>query len=323
MESENSMARATPFVGVHHIGLTVVDADAAARFYVVAAGFSDVTSARQPNLMTSGGRMLRSGNAYIRLLPASRTIALRSVPRPVSDAGIVHICLQSTAVEALYNKFASAGATFHGPLTDLGTGFLYCYARDVENNVIELEGVAPVWEDPAPWVAHVSLTSHDVDRLAMFYAALLGTRATVSGRIGPNRKMDAIPGLAGTEIKAAWIPAANMQIEVIQYLQPATSKPDAPHAIDAPGYGYICLEVSDVAAASQRALAEGATIAVGLSPLHASGDEEFVCTDPDGNVLVLKSFKLNDVSLTLDALSDRDIVARFAARRDQLTNRVH
>ena len=44
---------------------------------------------------------------------------------------------------------------------------------------------------------------------------------------------------------------------------------------------------------------------------------------PDGNVLVLKSFKLNDVSLTLDALSDRDIVARFAARREQLTNRVH
>ena len=331
MESEKNSAQVSPFVGVHHVGLTVANPESAARFYADAAGFVEVACANLAGLprglTPDAERLLRSGNAYVRLLPLLAPATARGVPRPVSEAGIVHICLQSTAIDALYQKFAVAGATFHGPLIDLGTGFLYSYARDIENNVIELEGVAPVWEDAAPWVAHVSLTSANVERLASFYAALFGNRATVSGRIGPNKKFDVISGLTGTELRAAWIPAGNMQIEVIQYLHPATIEASESHAAlrsTQPGYAYICLEVSNVREASQRALAAGAHgAAVSFAMPGERCDDCFVCTDPDGNVLVLKAFQSSDAILTLNALADRDIVSRFAERREQLTNRVH
>ncbi len=316
MENSDSV-----FIGVHHVGLTVTDADAARRFYSTAAAFEDAPDLDQrlmPGTPDVGvGKFMRGVNANLRIIkaqPSSGMIARAAGQRPVSEAGITHVCLQSTRLDALYKNFQSAGATFHAPPVDLGTGFLYSYARDFEANVVELEGTAPVWDDPTPWLAHVSFSSADRDRLTNFYATLLGQSAIKSSRLGPNSKLDLVSGLAGTEFMAAWIPAGNMQVEVIQYLQPPTlARTDAQPA-NTPGYQYLCFEVTDVAVAAARARDAGATQSDDMAAM--SGRNQYHCTDPDGNRLVLMALDATDSDLSINALSDPGITARLLALRE-------
>jgi catechol 2,3-dioxygenase-like lactoylglutathione lyase family enzyme len=303
------------FIGVNHIGLTVADIDASTRFYAVAAGLAAAAGPEprvpMPASLDGEGKFLRGLNARLRIVKS--TSAPNVTPRPVSEAGITHVCLQSTQMESLYRQFQAAGATFHAPPVDLGTGFLYSYARDVEANVVELEGTAPVWDDPTPWIAHVSFTSADVDRLSAFYATLLGQTAIRSPRIGPYSKLDLVSGLAGTEFMAAWIPAGNMQIEVIQYLQPPTLARSHPHSPNEVGYSYICFEVADVAVAAARARDAGATQSPELA--LQSGFTHHFCADPDGNLLLLMSCDSAHDYFSINALRDPHIASRLLALR--------
>ena len=310
MKDSNSV-----FIGVHHIGLTVVDVDTSARFYATAAGLVATAEADSrapvPKSLDGEHKFLRSLNARLRIMKS--TSARKATPRPVSDAGITHVCLQSTQMESLYRQFQTAGATFHAPPVELGTGFLYCYARDVEANVVELEGTAPVWDDPTPWIAHVSLTSADVDRLSAFYATLFDQPVIMSPRIGPNPKLDLVSGLTGTEFRAAWVPAGNMQIEVIRYLQPQTlARSNSPPPNDL-GYSYLCFEVAEVAAAAACARAAGATQSPDMAQL--SGLTHHFCADPDGNILLLMSLDSEHDDFSINALPDPYIASRLNALR--------
>ena len=313
--------------GIHHIGLTVTNANSAARFYATAANLVLANATEQQLGLPSAAHnetpetalMLRGANAYVRLLASRLPIIARQQPRPVAEAGIVHICLQSPDMNALYDNFRIAGATFHAPPVDLGTGFLYAYARDLEANVVELEGVPPVWDDPAPWLAHVSFSSADVDRLADFYATVFAQTASKSTRLGPNHRLDAVSGMKDTEFKAAWIPAGNMQVEVIQYFQPATVPHHSPRALTDAGYSYVCLEVADLACAAAHMLASGATQSPSLAAI--SGRNRYFCVDPDGNILLLLALEPAEQACAIAALPDPMIVSRMAFIRDQMNQK--
>lgn len=311
--------------GIHHVALTVAKAVAAEGFYARAAGMAsapDVAAALQleqpPGVAAS--RFLRGSNMHLRLLEAKDPIfpAQGTPRRPVSQAGIVHLCMQSPKVDTVFEAFSSQGADFHGTPVDLGTGFLYCYARDLEQNVVEIEGVPPVWEDPTPWVAHVSFSSHDRDRLADFYAAVLGTTAHKSPDIGPRKAIDAVSGLELTRFKAAWIAGPNIQVEVIQYLQPATTEHVGTRRFSDLGYAYVAFEVGDVSHESRRFIAAGASQSTELAAL--STPSQCYLADPDGNLLLLLA--LPEASpVGLAALPDVDVVARMAATRATLLKR--
>ena len=136
--------------GIHHVALTLANARGAAKFYADAAGFTAVDNVHL-RLPTSANAIehtdaswLQAPNAYLRLLEPTAPPQPPKARREVAEAGIVHVCLQSVDMDNLYQNFARAGASFHAPPVDLGTGFLYSYARDAENNVVELEGVPPV-----------------------------------------------------------------------------------------------------------------------------------------------------------------------------------
>jgi glyoxylase I family protein len=262
--------------------------------------------------------LLNSSNAYLRLLQPTTLPSPRTDQRPVAEAGIVHVCLQSPSIDDLYSRFSIANATFHAPPVDLGTGYLYSYARDNEANVVELEGVPPVWGDTAPWVAHVSFSSHDVDRLADFYADIFAHPATKSPRLGPSRRMDAVSGMKDTEFKAAWIPAGNMQVEVIQYLNPPTLAHRTSRALSDIGYSYVALEVADLDKAVSHLLAQGAIEADALA--HMCTDRQYFCADPDGNILLLVAIDESDQAHSIAALPDPTIVTRMALRREELLN---
>ena len=308
--------------GIHHVGLTLGNVRDAAQFYAAAAAFTvfNNTALRLPTGLNAvevdGASWLQAPNAYLRLLEPRIALEPRKTRREVAEAGIVHVCLQSTSIEDLYQKFACAGATFHAPPVDLGTGFLYSYARDTEHNVVELEGVPPVWQDTTPWIAHVSFSSADIDRLADFYAEVVNRKAIKSPRFGPSPKMDLVSGMQNTEFRAAWIEAGNMQIEVLQYFVPATVAVTKERALCDIGYSYVCFEVDDMSAAINHLLSLGATQTAALAGM--SEPNKYFCCDPDGNIVLLLSLAENEQQFTLAALPDAHVTRRMANARDAM-----
>ena len=316
--------------GIHHVAICVDDIKSATNFYLHTAQLEIENDADQLGLPilpgTSEATMLRGANARLRLIALNhlavqtngRAANTAEPMRPVSKAGITHFCLQAPEIKALYLQFAIAGATFHSDPVDLGTGFLYCYSRDLEANVVELEGVPRLWDDPRPWFAHVSLSTPDIERLSAFYSGVLEQPAIRSGPLGPNRRLDQVAGLHNVELKAAWIPAQNIQIEVMQYFQPPTT----PKSLDErawaelatqAGYCYICFEVTDAQNALDYLLSLGATQTPAMATL--SGGHLAFCADPDGNLLLLLSLSSEAQSFSIAHLDDPFIGTRMTEMR--------
>jgi catechol 2,3-dioxygenase-like lactoylglutathione lyase family enzyme len=299
----------SPFLGINHVGIVAHDAAALARFYGDAAALRPWPALEKINLPGSG-ITLAGPNAGLRVL-AGGPLPQR---RAVSEAGITHLCFQSTAVDHLRESFTQAQAAFHCPLIDLGTGFLYCYARDTEHNVAELEGVMPVWADRTPWFAHVNVACADIARQSAFYGALFGTAATRSPRLAGDPRLDQIADLHGVELRMAWVAAGNMQIELIHYSQP-TAQATTPHSTrrqaGAGGHAYVALETADLAAAAAHLLACGGSLAE-AQPAR----DTVIAADPEGNPLwLLARDTLKQHGAAYSQLPQPDITARFAAAR--------
>ena len=304
----------SPFVAINHVGIVAYDLRALTAFYLQAAGLKPW--AAHATLDFGGpGVALAGPNAGLRLMPGG------AMPqrRHVSEAGITHLCLQSTAIESLRAAHADAQAAFHCPLIDLGTGYLYCYARDTEHNVVELEGVAPVWADATPWLAHVNVACADLPRQCEFYAALLGAAATRSPRLRNDERLDRIADLPGVELRMAWVPAGNMQVELIHYSQPAyaattaaTTATRSRRTPGASGHAYVAFEVQDLAAARAHLLACGGT-------LQDERVGTVIGADAEGNPLwLLDRGWLTRHGASVTQLAQPDIVSRFNAARAAL-----
>lgn len=306
---------ASAFTGVHHVGIAAHDAARLQRFYADAAALRP-WPALDALALPGDGVALAGPNAGVRVLPGA------GVPqrRPVSAAGITHLCLQSPRIAALRAAHADAGAAFHSPLVNLGTGFLYCYARDPEHNVTELEGVADVWPDATPWFAHVNVAAADLPRLCDFYAGVFGSAATRSPRLRNDARLDAIADLPGVELRMAWVPAGNLQVELIHYTQPlaaATTAPGTRRDAGAGGHAYIALEVADLGAATAQLLQLGGSAAAVTAADAASGLRR--AADPEGNALwLLDRSTLTRHGAAIAQLPAPDIAQRFAAARQAL-----
>jgi catechol 2,3-dioxygenase-like lactoylglutathione lyase family enzyme len=301
-----------PILGIHHVGIVAHDAPALASFYQQAAGLQP-----WPPMDAAGlpgqGIALAGPNAGVRLLPGGAAPRRR----PVSEAGITHLCLQSPAIDALHADFVAAQASFHSPLVDLGTGFLYCYARDTEYNVTELEGVAPVWMVPRPWIAHVNVACANLLSQCAFYGALCSAPVVRSPRLKGDARLDQIADLQGVDLRMAWVPAGNLQVELIHYEQPehaATRYPSTRREPGACGHAYIAFEVASLGAARAHLLACGGSLAAeDAAPGLAIG------ADPEGNALwLLDRDHLIAQGASFSQLPQPDITARFAAARASL-----
>lgn len=266
-------------LGIHHIGLTVANLPQAQSFFKQAAQFAPWRAARQ---LDFGGQYTLLCNVNAGLMLSQATVLHDPVRRPVCEAGITHICLQTPSIDSVHSALFAAGASFHSDPIDLGTGYLYCYGRDREHNVIELECVAPVWSDPTPWLAHANIATADLDRLIDFYAALLGQTAVLSRRLRDDARLDAIADLTNVQLRMAWLPAGNVQIELMQYLEPATTQVTGRRSEGQTGYSHIAFEVTDL----PRAVAHLQNIGGSASALP-SDDWCARCKDPDGNSIWL------------------------------------
>jgi catechol 2,3-dioxygenase-like lactoylglutathione lyase family enzyme len=302
----------SPFLGVHHVALVAHDGPALAAFYARAAGMTPWPALAALGL--DGDAIALAGpNAGLRIVAGGAA----PVRRPVSEAGFTHLCLQSPGIAPLHAAHAAAGASFHSPLVDLGTGFLYCYARDPEHNVIELEGVAPVWQDATPWIAHVNVACADIARQGAFYSALLDAPLVRSPRLQGDTRLDAIADLPGVALRMAWVAAGNMQIELIHYSQPqamATTSASSRRVPGASGHAYVAFEVERLDAACQHLVHCGGSVSDAPS---ARGGVK--AADTEGNPLwLLDRHGLAEHKATLAQLAQPDIAARFAAARSAL-----
>jgi hypothetical protein len=117
------------------------------------------------------------------------------------------------------------------------------------------------------------------------------------------------------QLRMAWLQAANVQLEVMQYHSPPTVEPSARRRLGAPGFAYLALEVSALPAAIRHLRACG-----GQASEPAPGACFADATDPDGNRL-----RLLDLShptrrgASIQALRDPRIAHRFAAARQALS----
>jgi catechol 2,3-dioxygenase-like lactoylglutathione lyase family enzyme len=303
---------ASPIVGLHHVALAVRDIESATRFYTEALGCTPWKEAERLSLAEQAVA-LRWPNAGLLLLPAETALPL--VDRPVCEAGIAHVCIQTPAIVPVVNRAKARGAELHSEPIDLGTGFLYCYARDPERNVIEVECVAPVWPDEQPWLAHANIVTHDLRRLVGFYSRLLGVEAIRSPLLRDDKRLDTIADLTDVQLRAAWLNPGNAQLELMQYLQPATGAKTGRRESGAPGFAYVAFEVTGLAEACEHLKESGGDFVDAPTP----GATQAWGMDPDGNrVLLLDLGAFSDAGLRISTLADPQITQRFSAARAAL-----
>lgn len=300
------------FCGIHHVQLSVAALERSADFYS-AIGFASANERSELNLLGLEGAWFNGSNVALRLMLSRDPAALQW--HAVNTPGITHICMQAINVSALYERFAAAGAHFHSDLVDLGTGFLYAYARDREHNVFELEGVPPVINDTDPWIAHVNIATLNIERLANFYAGLFCDSSAVSPRFRNNPKLDAVADLIDVNLRMAWVLAGNAQIEFSEYTTPRSA---AVRNANAPGYGCVALQVTHLANAMARVTELGGRVSA-----PAATDSHIArCVDPDGNSLLLLDLSADQFAASrIDCFPDPIVARRFAdARSNAKTN---
>ena len=221
--------------------------------------------------------------------------------RPVNAPGIAHLCIQSRGGDAARAALEEDGVAFLSPPVALGTGFLYAYGHDRGGRLIELETAPALPGTPVAWFGHIAFVSPDAERLAAFYGDLLGDAVEVGGRFRDHPGVDRVAGLNGVDLQAWWVRAGGFTLEFWRYHAPA-----APVVDSRQWYQSTGLQSDDLGATCVRIFSLGGTVERGIR----SGPDGRSCLarDPDGNELRL--IELDNTGWSVDALPDRDVLAR-------------
>lgn len=302
--------------GIHHTGLAVKDLDASIKYFSTSQSFELVSRAKVlansadetgSGIGMAAGEtaLLKGTSGFLELFRFDSTSDQTPHNHAVYDAGIRHICIQHgySKVGDLFDAYAEAGSSSHNRPAGLGTGALYCYIRDPEGNVIELEGVR--WGENAtisPWYTHTAIVTHDIARLTAFYEKLTGTKSHRRGSFGPNDKFDAVAGLKDTRLDGAWIRLAHGEIELWEYHTPRT-EPAAHRDMTELGWNHICFEVDDIDQETRRLETIGIEVSDGPGR-HSRGTSVYG-RDPDGNIFELFQPAAAQADLFISSLAGR------------------
>jgi glyoxylase I family protein len=119
--------------GLHHIGLSVLNLDAAIDFYTSQHAYNlsyrfdveDSASNRailQLDNASARGAFLQGSLGCLELFEYACRTEIIPEDKAVYSAGIRHICLQSEISDRLYDGLVAAGAASHARPAGLGTG---------------------------------------------------------------------------------------------------------------------------------------------------------------------------------------------------------
>ena len=301
-------------IGVHYVGVTVDDVDAASTFYqsafeVEALEEGEFALSQLPSDLTPAeatavrSLLLRSANAQLRVMSfdgENYAAPQDASAVPVQGPGIMHVCFQAKQETNAYARALAAGASPIGAeeLVALSSRnpVKYGYITDANGIVTEVEEVDVAALDlPAPppndfRMRHVAFATPDLEAMVAFWSTFLGGQEP--RRIGnwfsiSGENVDAVSGIEGSEIEMAWFQLRNLEIEIAQYHNLETERPQTPRPIDAPGYNMIVFDVTDLALARDRLVEAGGTLIEGTFMLD--GAEIAFGRDPDGNLIGLQA----------------------------------
>lgn len=305
--------------GLHHAGLCVADLDRALGFYTTAHAFEVLSRFQVSNRADLRKMMavedsacevvlLRGPTGFLELFQFASPIAQANPPE-VYRAGLRHVCIQAGDGNQLYDDFIGAGAKSHARPSGLGTGNLYCYVRDPEDNILELEGLpyAGAVTSP-PWFAHVALVTPNIQRLSAFYSLVTGAPVHQTGHFGPEAKYDVVAGLKDIVFDGAWVKAGPLTLEFWQYHQPQTEPQPEANAAQF-GWSHFALEVDDLDAEYQRLLAAG--VQFHSAPMSNRAVRFVYARDPDGGIFELLQVLPGHEHLSLDQVTGRELPAEI------------
>lgn len=285
--------------GINHVGLSVADLDASIEFYSKAIDIevdmgqsvSNLSAERASGFINEsvGRATLKAPNTYLQLCQFDRSVSGPREDIPVKGPGIVHACYQSLKTDKLFSKFLSQGATSvtrgSEPISLLGQGVYYAYARDPDGIMFEVEHLdRSPFESPI-WFAHVALVAHDIDSIVEFYKTLLGKPPARRSDSVKGPTFDQVANYDDVKIRAAWFDLDNMTLEFWQFLNPVTPEPGEPAAFEKTGYNKIAFEVSNIQSEYRRLSALGVPFL--SEPIQSKESTEVYGRDPEGNLFSL------------------------------------
>lgn len=98
-------------------------------------------------------------------------------------------------------------------------------------------------------VNHVGITVKNLDKAIPFYEALFGVKVANVDQIG-GKRMAAVQGLDDTLIKYANVHLGNINIDILEYVEPESST--ASYSNEQVSAMHMCFEVEDIQAAVGR-----------------------------------------------------------------------
>lgn len=140
--------------GLHHVGMATHDIERLLTFYTKLIGCTEVIRFDWEAGYADGDRvvgltgsavkhaMMRAGNSYLEIFQFLSPLGKKAIPnRPVNDVGVSHFCFDVENVDEEYERLSSAGVRFHCPPVEMGGMVRTTYARDPDENVIELQQI--------------------------------------------------------------------------------------------------------------------------------------------------------------------------------------
>jgi catechol 2,3-dioxygenase-like lactoylglutathione lyase family enzyme len=150
--------------------------------------------------------------------------------------------------------------------------------------------MSPTTDVPVDHLHHVGISVADMDRALAFWQALLEVDA-ISRRVADAPFLGDLVGYPGAVLEIAWIDLpGGLPLELVRYQEPI-EEPLATGSAH-PGSVHLCLGVTDLDAAIERALAAGATLA-SIAPVTIpagpnQGARHAYIRDPDGFSIELR-----------------------------------
>jgi len=142
--------------GVHHISLATANMDRCLHFYRDLMGLTLIGQGHTEPGNTSfeavvglrgaqvHGAALRAGNVQIEVFQYKYPLPAQGPPTRPCDVGIRHICFDVTDIQEEYQRLKSAGVEFISEPQTMGNhAVMAVYARDPDNNIVELQEIFP------------------------------------------------------------------------------------------------------------------------------------------------------------------------------------
>lgn len=305
--------------GVNFVGMSVSDIDMSMAAYSTAAALSpargkeslsnntliDSLTGRPYTQLTT--QLMKSVNSQLLFMQFEGSSKRdRYAPVPVNGPGIAHVCYQVNAKTNAYQKFLNTGASTIGDpeMVRLNTKnpVSYAYIHDHDGIMLEIEHVdVELLDLPEPpkneyRIRHVSLATPNMDRLVDFYSVLLeeGNPRRAGRFFGfSSEKIDRVSGLADSKIKMSWFQVRNLELELIEYVNPRAELTQEARPLDALGYNMIVFDVKDIEQARKLFLKAGGTIVNEVDTTF--GGDIIFGRDPDGNLIGLQKVDAKNV----------------------------